>query len=69
MTTENIETLTIDDLVVIRDIINIASERGAFRANELSAVGTTFDKLSRFLDSAKQQFETQQTDSAVPQGE
>jgi hypothetical protein len=43
--------LTIVDLQNIRSIIEVSSRRGAFAAGELEAVGTTFNKLARFLDA------------------
>lgn len=43
--------LNISDLVALKSIIEIASQRGAFKAGELEAVGKTYNKLSVFLDS------------------
>lgn len=43
--------LTIQDLGNIRAIIDIAAQRGAFRATELEAVGNTFNKLNAFLNA------------------
>jgi len=43
--------LTITDLAALRSIIEVASQRGAFKANELEAVGKTFNKLNNFLAS------------------
>jgi hypothetical protein len=43
--------LNISDLVAIKSIIEVASQRGAFKANELEAVGKTFNKLNAFLES------------------
>ena len=43
--------LNISDLVAIRSIIEVASQRGAFKATELEAVGKTFNKLNTFLES------------------
>ena len=47
--------LTITDLANTRSIIELASRRGAFVANELSAVGATFDKLNAFLNAVAPQ--------------
>jgi hypothetical protein len=49
--------LNINDLVALRSIIDVASTRGAFRANEMEAVGKVFNKLATFLDTvaAKEQ--------------
>ena len=41
--------LTVQDLTVIRSIIDVASQRGAFKANEMAMVGATFNKLDGFL--------------------
>lgn len=41
--------LTISDLQNLRAIVEVAVQRGAFRAAELSAVGATYDRLSVFL--------------------
>jgi len=43
--------LNISDLVALKSIIEVASQRGAFKANELEAVGKTFNKLNNFLES------------------
>lgn len=45
--------LTVQDLGVIRSIIDVASQRGAFKANELEAVGKTFNKLDSFLQAVQ----------------
>lgn len=42
---------TINDLNALRSIVEIATQRGAFKANELSLVGQTYDKLNVFLSS------------------
>ena len=41
--------LTVQDLTVLRTIIHVASQRGAFKANEMAMVGATFNKLDGFL--------------------
>lgn len=41
--------LTVTDLQNIRAIVDIAATRGAFKANEMAAVGTVFNKLDVFL--------------------
>ena len=43
--------LTVNDLLSIRSIIDVASQRGAFKAPELEAVGKTYNKLNVFLES------------------
>lgn len=43
--------LTIQDLGNLRAIIDVASQRGAFRAAEMSAIGAAFNKLNDFLNA------------------
>jgi len=43
--------LTVTDLQNIRAIIDIAATRGAFKAAEMAAVGTAFNKLNDFLNA------------------
>ncbi len=43
--------LNISDLVALKSILDVASQRGAFKANELEAVGKTYNKLNTFLES------------------
>jgi len=43
------ESISLNDLQVLANIVDLASQRGAFRGNEMSQVGTVFDKLSNFL--------------------
>lgn len=43
--------LNVSDLVALKSIIEVATQRGAFKANELEAVGKTFNKLNTFLEA------------------
>lgn len=48
--------LNIADLNAMKNIIDVASARGAFKPAEMTIVGQTYTKLTNFLDSvAKQQ--------------
>lgn len=47
--------LNINDLNAMKVIIDIASSRGAFKPNEMMAVGQTYTKLTAFLDSVTKQ--------------
>jgi hypothetical protein len=42
--------ITINDLAVVKNLISVACERGAFRANEMTTVGEIYDKLTGFLE-------------------
>jgi hypothetical protein len=41
--------LTLQDMNAIANVIDLASRRGAFHANEMSAVGNVYNKLNGFL--------------------
>ena len=41
--------LSIGDLKNLSTIIDVASTRGAFKANEMAGVGATYNKLQAFL--------------------
>jgi hypothetical protein len=62
--------LTIQDLSNLRAVIDVASQRGAFRAAEMAAVGSAFNKLNDFLNavapqkSADQEQQTAETETA-----
>lgn len=47
--------LTIVDLQNIKSIIDVSARRGSFSAGEMEAVGTTYNKLSKFLESVAPQ--------------
>lgn len=49
--------LTINDLNALKTIIDIASSRGAFKPNEMVAVGQTYTKLTTFLEAVAKQAE------------
>jgi hypothetical protein len=44
-----VESISLQDLQVLSNIVDLATQRGAFRGNELTQVGAVFDKLSTFL--------------------
>ena len=50
--------LTISDLKSIASIIDLATSRGAFRANELKTVGTVFEKVQAFLTNVEGQMKS-----------
>jgi len=62
--------ITVTDLIAIRDIINLAAERGAFKAEEMLEVGTAYTKLSNFIEAVVNQAAVQeQATDNTPQGE
>ena len=60
--------LTIQDLNALRSIIDVATQRGAFKANELAAVGTVYNKLAGFLDAVAKQSQAAQAAQAPAEG-
>ena len=47
--------LNIQDLVGLKSVIDIATQRGAFKAAEMEAVGKIYNRLSNFIDSVSKQ--------------
>ena len=58
--------LTITDMVSIKNIIDAACTRGAFKAAEMKQVGELYEKLGLFIESVQAQAVEQ---SANTQGE
>lgn len=57
--------LNLNDLIAMRNLIDVVTQRGVFKANELSSVGVLYDKLNSFLEASQKTQEEQQP----PQGE
>jgi hypothetical protein len=43
--------LNVSDLLALRNIVDVASQRGAFKASELEMVGKVYNKLNTFLEA------------------
>jgi len=56
--------ITIADLDTIKNIIDLACTRGAFRGAELSQVGVVYDKLTVFLEAVIEQAKAQEATNA-----
>ena len=52
--------LSVEDLMNALRVINTATERGAFKANELSTVGQVYDKFATFVRAAQEEAKAQQ---------
>ena len=50
------------------NVIDVASSRGAFRANELTNVGGVADKLTKFLQHVADQQKAQADEKAQAEG-
>ena len=46
---DEVPAFNLADLAAVKQIIEVSSRRGAYNAAELSAVGTTYDRLMAFL--------------------
>jgi hypothetical protein len=61
-----VEILNVQDLVDIANLIDVVTQRGAFRADELSAAGALYDKLKTFLATLlPKEGESEETDTKV----
>ena len=49
------ESVNLSDLGTLLQIVDLATQRGAFRGAELTQVGTVFDKLNAFLSYVQEQ--------------
>ena len=47
--------LSVQDLTAMKTIIDVASGRGAFKPNEMTTIGTVYDKLEKFLKAVAEQ--------------
>jgi hypothetical protein len=62
--------LTINDIALSRDVIDLACKRGAFSGAEAKQVGILFEKLDQFIKAAVEQAEAEkQTESEVPKSD
>ena len=55
--------LTIQDLAVMRSIIDAATRGGVFKAQDLSAVGVVHDKLNSIVEAFIEKNKEEQTES------
>lgn len=50
--------LTVNDLNLLKGIIDVATQRGAFKPNEMVTIGTVYNKLEIFLNAVAKQQQT-----------
>jgi hypothetical protein len=58
-------SLTLADMASLKNLIEAATERGAFKAAEMSSVGSIYDKLTAFLAATQAQL-AQQAEAQQP---
>lgn len=61
----NPNDLNIQDLATMKSIIEIASERSAFKPGEMAAVGIVYNKLDLFLKTVEEQQKAAQAAAAA----
>ena len=66
---ENDTQLTISDLHLLKQIIEISSTRGCWQASELAAVGEVYNKLNAFLMQGSSNDDKPEPQPEVTQGE
>ena len=49
--------MNVNDLATMANIIDICTQRGAFRGNELKQVGELFEKITAFVKDAQEKAE------------
>lgn len=45
-------SLALADLVLLLNLVRVTAERGAIKAEEMTAVGTVYEKLVKFLEAS-----------------
>lgn len=50
----------INDLAVLKSAIEVATQRGAFQAEEMATVGAAYNKLAAFLENIAAQAQKEQ---------
>tara|TARA_B000000475_G_scaffold98268_1_gene79657 strand:+ start:346 stop:600 length:255 start_codon:yes stop_codon:yes gene_type:complete len=62
-------SITLNDLVLLRNIVNVASKRGAFSAEEFSDIGAVYNKVDTFLKMNLKKMEETEEDKSTTEGE
>lgn len=52
VTAQENPSINLQDLIFLAQIIQVSTQRGAFRAEELANVGTVYNKLVAFLEAS-----------------
>ena len=59
--------LAVSDLIMLQSVVQVACERGAFRAEEMSQIGQCYDRLSAWLTQMQPQPDQSSTESQQPE--
>ena len=66
-TEEAAPNLTVNDLAAVANVIDLAVQRGAFKAAEAKQVGEVFDKVAGFVQFVSDQQKAAEGDNAEEQ--
>lgn len=71
---ENVEVpqapeLSIADIITLKQVVEVATARGAFRAQELTQVGRVYDRVNNWVQTVAPQPEENSTEEAETEGE
>ena len=58
--------LTVQDLQALKAIIDVASQRGAYKPNEMEVVGRTYNRLDTFLAAITPKTESADGEAPAP---
>jgi hypothetical protein len=58
--------LTLTDIISVKNLIDAACTRGAFKAPEMQSIGELYNKISRFVDETQAQIQAQQDAGSTP---
>jgi len=50
--TPDAPSLALSDLVLLLNLVRVTADRGAIKAEEMSAVGAVYEKLQKFLQAS-----------------
>lgn len=64
-----VQSLTVQDLIFVKNLLEVVTKRGAFSADELTTVGTFYDKLAGFLSATEAQAQAAAEATAQEQAE
>ena len=63
------DSISLNDLQLLMNIVDLSTQRGAFRGNELTQVGAVYDKLNAFLSFVAEQQAAAQEETAQEEPE
>jgi hypothetical protein len=59
-------SFSVNDLLFIKNLIEVINRRGGFQPSEMVAVGEFYNRVSAFYDYSVQQIQQSQSDKDIP---